>query len=161
MTPTDAMQIAFARLVSDAAARARFACDPQADGEALAALAPRYVDGFASGVLAKRYHEVRRLLPRCAQTPTFRAAFIAYASRNPMGGLERHRHDAIAFARALGTSLARFERLALEAASGERFVRLTVAQKRLWWWFRARRGGTLHAGSLGGPIPKGSPLSRE
>ena len=74
------MQIAFARLAGDAAARARFASAPYEESVALFALEPRMLESFATGVLAKRYHEVRQLLPGCARSSDFRARFATYAA---------------------------------------------------------------------------------
>ena len=148
VTTTDAMQIAFARLACDASARDRFIADPVREAEPLAALPGRAIVGYARGLLAKRLHEASRLLPVSAREPDFSTRFVRYAAERPIGGSDRHRHDAIAFARELGTPTAKCERYDLEARAGERCLRLAFARGRFHWWVRVARGAELHRSSL-------------
>lgn len=145
---TEGKQIAFARLVGDAAARERFAADPAREAAALVDLPVRAIDGYARGLLQKRAHETRRSLPQSARAPDFYDRFMRYAERRPIGGIDRHRLDAIAFARTLGTRTAARERYELEALAGEPIVRFVIERGRLDWWFRVRRGAALRRGSL-------------
>lgn len=142
------MQIAFARLVGDESARARFVSDSAGERGPLAGLAFDALDGFARGLIHKRLHDVGRALPGSARAADFRERFLHYAAHRPIGGIDRHRYDAIAFARFLGTAMATVERNDLEALEGERFARIAFANGRLHWWFRATRGGRLSRGSL-------------
>ncbi len=137
------MQIAFARLVGDAAAREHFTKTPVNERGALAELPESALDGYARGLLEKRFHDVARSLPGSARASDFRDRFLRYAARRPIGGVDRHRHDAIAFARTLGTPLANVERCDLEALGGERIARIAFADGRVHLWLRVTRGGRL------------------
>ncbi|GAC1450844.1 MAG: hypothetical protein PVSMB8_10120 [Vulcanimicrobiaceae bacterium] len=144
------MQIAFARIATDATARARFACDPNAECEALAALEPRYVEYVARSLVEKRLHEVRRLLPHAAREPGFAARFRTFARDHACGGAGRHRADALAFARVLETtsSQARVDRLDLQARCGGRFAAVAIVSGTLTWWWRPTPTARLRTGAF-------------
>ena len=147
------MQAEFARLIADADARERFECDPHAESATLEGIAPLAIRRYAEGVLSKRYREVRALLPASARAASFRNTFSRYAARTPIGGFDRHRADAIAFARELGTPIARAERTALQASiGGRRFFAITVTGHRIYWWLRISARSRLSSGSCGTTI---------
>ncbi|GAC1495458.1 MAG: hypothetical protein NVS1B2_14010 [Vulcanimicrobiaceae bacterium] len=131
------MQIAFARIATDATARSRFACDPNAECEALAALEPRYVEYVARSLVEKRLHEVRRLLPHAAREPGFAARFRTFARDHACGGAGRHRADALAFARVLETTSSQ-ARLQVEA----------IVSGTLTWWWRPTPTARLRTGAF-------------
>ena len=143
------MQIEFARLSGDADARERFERDPFAESAILEGVAPLAIRRYAEGVLAKRFREVRALLPT-TRAAWFHAAFARYAARNPIGGFDRHRADAIAFARELGMPAARVDVLALRASvGGRRFFAIAIAGRRIAWWLRVSTRSRLAHGSFG------------
>lgn len=150
-TPTEAMQRAFARLVTSSQARARFAADPHAEAPELAAMPPQHVDYYARGLVAKRFAEVRRLLPHVARAAGLADRFRAHVDAFAPGGHGRHRSDALAFARTLeraGVRGARIDRLALEASRGGRFAALAFAHGRAHVWLRIAPGAPLYSRSL-------------
>lgn len=149
-TVTDEMQIEFARLVTSPAARTRFANAPSEEAPALADLSSQSVTYYANALLAKRLHEIRRLLPSIGRRGDLRARFAAHAMGFAPGGHGRHREDAIAFARTLGDD-ARLDRLALEATRGDRFGALAIAHGHLSWWFRPWKHARLWSGRVAVP----------
>ena len=137
------VQRALARLYTDGALRGRFFAHLRpvsqelglSDDEAaqIATISAIQVGRFADSLVAKRRHEVEKLLPltRRVLGREFSAEFARYASAPVPDGMHRHREDAIAFAAFLGNSdgrpgppwamdLLRYERSWLEAGSSRR-----------------------------------------
>jgi hypothetical protein len=104
------VQMALARLYTDAAWRADFLADPEeaaaglglgaADVRQLAQLAPGQVQLVAGSLRRKRLNEVAKLLPLShrALGPRFAALFWRHADTYLPRGTKRHRDDALAFA---------------------------------------------------------------
>lgn len=108
-----AFQTALARLLSNRDLRRRFREDPDRtaaewgiarhDLRALTAIAPDELERQADGLISKRFHEVRGLLPwTCSELGGgARKHFIRFAATRWPTGHKRHVEDAVGFCRYL------------------------------------------------------------
>lgn len=104
---------ALARLLTDRTLRDRHREDPEAvadaldcmgyDADKLIALDPAQIAEQADGLIRKRYHEVRALLPETMAHLGGRATrlFFEFAENHWPDGHRRHQEDALAFCRSL------------------------------------------------------------
>lgn len=139
-------QSALARLYTDSLLRERFYADPSTIGQQLsltdaetsqiAQLSATQVVVFAASIVAKRRHEVGKLLPltRRVLARRFQDDFARYAVAPIPEGLDKHRQEAITFATFLEAAghglrpawaldILHYERAWLEAASpGRRWL---------------------------------------
>ena len=107
---------ALARLLTDRTLRDRHREDPEAvaaalgcagvDADKLIALDPTQIAEQADGLIRKRYHEVRALLPETMAHLGGRAVrlFFEFAENHWPYGHRRHQEDALAFCRSLVNS---------------------------------------------------------
>ena len=103
------IQVGLARLYTDAALRERFAATPLAVGRELgldaaeatqlAQLSTAQLNRFANSLLAKRRHEVAKLLPLTCQLlgANFAALFERHADASLSAGSKKHLADALNF----------------------------------------------------------------
>lgn len=131
--PLAALQRALAHLYTDEGARERLRRDPGAFARSLAlgpadlasvtSIGETRLHAYADSLDRKRANECARALPLSARAlgPRFRAEFLRFARRVPLGaGPRRYRDDAVAFAANLTRHCGPAERalLAFEARSG-------------------------------------------
>jgi len=135
--PLAEVQVALARLFTDAAARDQLRKDPGAAATAwnlsseelqlLERIEPRQVEFFARSLRVKRFNEVIRLLPRTHQAlgKEYAELFHCFALTGVPSGLHKHRQDAIDFARYL-------EQVALPARTDRQWLVDLVRYERGW-----------------------------
>jgi hypothetical protein len=118
----ESVERALARLYTDAALRERFYAAPEptaaelgldaADLGRVLAVDRERVELFAESLVAKRFGEVRQLLPRALAAfgeAALGERFAAFARDFLPEGVHKHRADALAFAAALEGDAARFD----------------------------------------------------
>jgi hypothetical protein len=100
-------QTVLARLFTDATLRARFLADPTGVGGELGLppglLSEKQIQLFAESLVSKRHLEVQKLLPMTNRLygEEFGGHFVRYAVAPMTDSLQKHRQDALAFAKFL------------------------------------------------------------